>query len=292
MDLTEATEQLQQQTGIIATAEAATAISGGSISSAYRVPSKDGPLFLKLGRAGSHERFAAEVDGLRALRQCGALTVPMVYCHGRTESSSYLFLEWLELGTRSATTETSLGRALALQHRTTASSFGWARSNFIGATYQPNDQHDNWLTFLRERRLRFQLDLAARNGLPATEQAAGGAILDRLENFFGDDEIAPSLLHGDLWSGNWGELPAGVPCIFDPAVYCGDREADLAMTRLFGGFSSAFYDAYITEWPLRAGWEVRVDLYNLYHLLNHFNLFGEGYLAQVSGTLARLIERS
>ena len=255
------------------------------------MPSSHGPLFLKLSSAGDCARFEAEVDGLRAIKECGALRVPAIYCHGSTETAAYLFLEWLELGAASTVAEMALGHSLAHQHRTTAASFGWPRANFIGASAQPNDLHDHWITFLRETRLGFQLDLAAKSGLPGAEQEAGALVLDGLENFFDDDEIVPSLLHGDLWSGNWGVLANDVPCIFDPAVYWGDREADLAMTRLFGGFGGAFYAAYMTAWPLRSGWERRVELYNLYHLLNHFNIFGSGYLSQVSGSLARLADQ-
>jgi fructosamine-3-kinase len=291
LDLNEATEKLQQHTGITAEATDVTAIGGGNISQAYRVPSDEGPLFLKLGRSDSYEQFAAEVDGLEALEECGALRTPEILCHGKAGTIAYLFLEWLDLGRSSAAAETSLGRSLAQQHRATAKSFGWSRNNFIGSTYQSNELDDDWTTFWRDRRLRFQLDLAVRNGLPAAYRQAGAKVLAGLEIFFGDREIAPSLLHGDLWSGNWGSLAADVPCIFDPAVYRGDRETDLAMTRLFGGFGRAFYDAYMAAWPLRSGWEERIDLYNLYHLLNHFNLFGGGYLPQIRGTLTRLVER-
>ena len=291
LDLTEATRQLQHDTGITAQPDAATAVSGGSVCQAYRVPSSHGPLFVKLRSALDCHQFEAEADGLQTIDTCGALKVPTIYCYGSTETTAYLFLEWLELGARSTTAEIVLGHSLARQHTTTAASFGWSCDNFIGASAQPNHREDDWIAFWRDSRLGFQLDLAAENGLPATDQEAGAALLDRLENFFGDEEIVPSLLHGDLWSGNWGVLAADVPCIFDPAVYCGDREADLAMTRLFGGFGPAFYDAYMTTWPLRPGWERRVDLYNLYHLLNHFNIFGTGYLPQVSGSLVRLVDR-
>jgi fructosamine-3-kinase len=243
---------------------------------------------VKLDAAANSERFEAEADALRALRDSEALTVPTVYCHGSVGGTAFLFLEWLELGAASASAENTLGHLLAHQHRITATSFGWPRDNFIGMGVQPNAPSNDWISFVRDQRLGYQLDLAAKNGLPEADREAGTAILNGLEGFFDDAVITPSLLHGDLWSGNWGVLAADVPCIFDPAVYFGDREADLAMTRLFGGFGHAFYEAYTEAWPLREGWEHRVDLYNLYHLLNHFNIFGGSYLSQISVALSRL----
>jgi len=288
LNLTEATDELQHDTGITAEPADAVAVSGGSISRTYRVPSSRGPLFVKLNHAAGVVMFEAEVDGLEALREAHSLAIPAVYCVGRVKETAYLFLEWLDLESKSAPAEMMLGKGLARQHRISSESFGWTRDNVIGSTLQPNDQSENWITFLRDRRLGFQLDLAAQNGLPRAEREAGVELLAGLERFFDGDLPAPSLLHGDLWSGNWGATVSAVPYVFDPAVYFGDREADLAMTRLFGGFSHEFYDAYLDEWPLPSGWQGRVDLYNLYHLLNHFNLFGGGYLPQIAGALARL----
>ena len=288
LNLTQATHELQRDTGIEAKPTEATAVGGGSISRAYRVPSNKGPLFVKLNNAAGVAMFEAEADGLEALQDGGALAVPEVYSVGSVAETAYLFLEWLDLGTKSSAAESALGRGLARQHRISSDHFGWRRDNTIGSTHQPNDPHDNWITFLRNRRLGFQLKLAADNGLPRAEHEAGAALLDGLERFFAGEAPVPSLLHGDLWSGNWGSTTSDVPYVFDPAVYYGDREADLAMTRLFGGFTPAFYDAYMNEWPLQSGWSTRVDLYNLYHLLNHFNLFGSNYLPQISAVLARL----
>jgi len=171
---------------------------------------------------------------------------------------------------------------LAALHRRQAARFGWARDNTIGATPQANGWCESWTMFWRERRLAPQLALAARNGyridVPPVWRLLEG------------HEPAPSLLHGDLWSGNAGFLPDGAPVLFDPAVYYGDREADLAMTELFGGFPGEFYCAYNAAWPLASGYQQRKPLYNLYHLLNHLNLFGGGYLTQVRAAL-RLLAR-
>ncbi len=292
MNLTQATHELQRDTGIEAEPSEATAIGGGSISRAYRVPSNQGPLFVKLNHAAGVVMFEAEADGLQALQDGGALAVPAVYCVGSVAETAYLFLEWLDFGTKSVAAECALGRGLARQHRISSENFGWRRDNTIGSTHQPNDPHDSWIVFLRKRRLGFQLSLAADKGLPRADQQAGAALLGGLEKFFAGEAPVPSLLHGDLWSGNWGSTTSDVPYVFDPAVYFGDREADLAMTRLFGGFTRVFYDAYMTEWPLPPGWDTRVDLYNLYHLLNHFNLFGNSYLPQISAVLARLAKHS
>ena len=201
---------------------------------------------------------------------------------------AYLALEWIEFGGRTAGAERRLGTGLAIQHRCLAERFGWHRHNTIGATPQRNTRSADWIEFLRRERLGFQLDLASGHGLPDDLLARGRRLLAGLEAFFPGHRPEPSLLHGDLWSGNWGADARGVPYIYDPAVYHGDREADLAMTRLFGGFGSDFYAAYEHEWPLDPGWEGRVDLYNLYHLLNHFNLFGAGYLGGVADAMTRL----
>jgi len=207
----------------------------------------------------------AEADGLRAL---GAVVrVPRILDHG----PDFILLEQLDL--RRSGDWAALAQMLARLHRTTGPRFGWHRDNRIGATPQINGWRDDWATFFHECRLRPQLELARRNGFAFEEPP-------RLENH----RPEPSLLHGDLWSGNAGFIEEG-PVIFDPAVYYGDREADLAMTELFGGFPARFYAAYNEAFPLPDGYETRKHLYNLYHLLNHLNIFGEGYLAQVQRTL-------
>jgi fructosamine-3-kinase len=232
--------------------------------------------------------FEAEALGLAALEKIEAVRVPRVFAVGTVGDAAYLALEWIEFAAKSAEAEAELGRGLALQHRSTSTTFGWSRDNTIGSTPQLNRPCTDWPAFLRERRLRYQLDLAGRNGLPSSILGRGLSLLEQLDEFLGDHRPTPSLLHGDLWGGNWAATRAGVPFIFDPAVYYGDREADIAMTRLFGGFGDAFYAAYEAEWPLPASSERRVDLYNLYHLLNHFNLFGAGYLEAVQASIGRL----
>ena len=170
-----------------------------------------------------------------------------------------------------------------------ASAIGWHRDNWIGGTPQANDWCDDWCAFFRDRRLAPQLALAERNGFDGALIADGELLLAKLASLMGAHDPAPSLLHGDLWSGNAAALANGEPVVFDPAVCVGDREADIAMTELFGGFGRDFYAAYSDAYPLAAGYPLRRELYNLYHVLNHLNLFGAGYLAQADGLIARLL---
>ncbi|MGI9257330.1 MAG: fructosamine kinase family protein [Gammaproteobacteria bacterium] len=290
MSLLEVTGELEHLLGTKLSLSDAKRVGGGSINDAYRVSTDRGPLFLKLNSAVNDDMFEAEVDGLRALREARSIIVPEVLAYGVAADTAFLALEWLNLGRRSAMAEAALGVALARQHRVVSERFGWHRDNYIGLTRQPNDSASDWVAFYRDTRLGFQLKLAVENNIPAAIRKSIEQLLNRIGEYFGEEAVPPSLLHGDLWAGNWGTTADGQACIFDPAVYFGDREADLAMTRLFGGYGRDFYMAYEAEWPLASGWERRVDLYNLYHLLNHFNLFGEGYLSQVTAALNRLTD--
>jgi len=267
----------------------ARAVSGGSISRTERFETPRGPIFVKLEPRAAADRLEAEADGLAALRRAGAIALPEVLAHGVAGADAFLVVEWIEFAQKSREAERRLGTALARLHRATGDAFGWHRDNYIGRTPQPNGRSEDWIEFFRERRLGHQLELARANGIGADVLALGRALLDRLDAFFAGHTPAPSLLHGDLWGGNWGADANGTPFVYDPAVYYGDREADLAMTRLFGGFGDAFYRAYDEAWPPAPGRERRADLYNLYHLLNHFNLFGGGYRAQVLACLKRLV---
>ncbi|MBI5626988.1 MAG: fructosamine kinase family protein [Nitrosomonadales bacterium] len=171
----------------------------------------------------------------------------------------------------------------------TASQFGFAHKNFIGTTPQPNGWKNSWIDFWREQRLGFQLRLAKQNGYGSQLQTLGERLIDALPAFFENHTPQPSLLHGDLWRGNHSFLADGTPVIFDPAPYYGDRECDLAMTELFGGYPADFYAAYRAAFPLDEGYAVRKDLYNLYHILNHANLFGNGYARQAEQMMLRLL---
>ena len=282
--------ELARRNGFRGDSSQARVVSGGSINQAFKVPGDPRPLFVKINRAAALPDFEAESEGLESLSAAGGVAVPEVITSGCVGDAAYLALEWVEPGSRTAAAQQRLGAGLASQHRTTNERFGWHRHNTIGATPQRNTPSEDWLEFFRRQRLEFQLELAQRNGLPEQQLSQGRKLCERLESFFSGYRPKPSILHGDLWSGNWGADEAGTPYLFDPAVYYGDRETDLAMTRLFGGFGAAFYAAYDDRWPLAPGWERRVGLYNLYHLLNHFNLFGAGYLGQVATVLNRLLD--
>jgi fructosamine-3-kinase len=233
-------------------------------------------IFRKTGPAGSLDAFEAEADGLRELAAAEVVRVPEVYSVGRDAEGAFLEMEHLDLVTPDRDCEHRFGAQLAALHRVTSKLHGWHRDNTIGASPQPNTRCADWIEFFRQQRLRFQLTLAVRNGYGGELQERGELLAEHLPILFDDYRPVPSLLHGDLWSGNWGMVD-GHPAVFDPAVHYGDRECDLAMTRLFGGFGSAFYAAYEETWPLAAGWERRVPLYQLYHVLNHLNIFGDAY---------------
>jgi fructosamine-3-kinase len=271
-------------------AQPARRVHGGCINESYRWESRSGQLFVKVAPAGQLAMLEAEADGLRELSRANAVRVPRVLACGADEHNAFLALEWIELARSSSSAASAkLGEQLARQHRATSDRFGWRRDNTIGSTPQVNTPAASWVEFFRERRLRYQLELAARNGYSGRIQELGAELLEHIDAFFVDHRPAPSLLHGDLWGGNAAVDAEGAPVIFDPAVYYGDREADLAMTRLFGGFGAAFYSAYEAAWPLAAGARARVDLYNLYHVLNHVNLFGGGYETQAESMLERLL---
>jgi fructosamine-3-kinase len=264
-------------------------VGGGCINATEVLEGSGRKYFVKLNDASRLEMFAAEAEGLQALAMAKALRVPQPICHGQINGNAYLVLEYLELGSGSAQSLEKLGTGLAALHRCTQRQFGWHRANTIGSTPQINTPSDDWVVFYREHRLGYQLRLAAEQGCGGALLRQGEQLMDRLEVFFEGYRPVASLLHGDLWGGNYSAMRSGEPVIFDPAVYYGDRETDLAMTELFGGFGARFYAAYRAAWPLDAGYRVRKTLYNLYHVLNHFNLFGGGYAAQAEHMIGSLL---
>ena len=260
--------------------------SGSSLNSLFRVDAgNDAAFCVKVNAHTDLAMFEAEGAGLAAIADTRAVRVPRVLGAGRTGTHAFLVLEWLEL--EGASRGPALGNALAALHRFTSTRFGWHRDNTIGTTHQANAWADDWAAFFREQRLAPQLRLARRHGHERFLRD-GERVLSLVAALLHGHEPAPSLLHGDLWSGNAASLADGTPVLFDPAVYYGDREADLAMTELFGGFGPDFYAAYRAAWPLPPGYERRRTLYNLYHLLNHLNLFGAIYGPQVQAMLAQL----
>ena len=233
--------------------------------------------------------FAAEAAGLEELAKAKAVRVPMPICFGASGSQAYIVLEHLALGGSTRGVMSEFGEQLAQMHRYTNDQFGWFRENTIGSTPQENTWSDNWIDFYADSRLMYQINMAADRGIGSATVDATHRIIDQLADFFVGYQPQASLLHGDLWSGNYGVLDSGEPVIFDPATYYGDREADLAMSELFGGFGREFYRAYDSAWPIDAGYSVRKTLYNLYHILNHFNMFGGGYGSQAGSMTRQLL---
>ncbi|WP_082805896.1 fructosamine kinase family protein [Marichromatium gracile] len=259
---------------------------GGCINHALVLESGARGYFVKLNSPERLTMFEAEAEGLGTLAEAAAIRVPRPICSGLAEGHSFLAMEYLALDGRLDPVRAAHG--LAALHRTSAERHGWHRDNTIGSTPQHNAPCADWAEFWRERRLRPQLELAAAQGHGGALQRAGERLLLGVDALL-DHAPTPSLLHGDLWGGNIGATADGAPVIFDPAVYHGDRETDLAMTELFGGFGPAFHAAYREAWPLAPGYAVRKTLYNLYHVLNHLNLFGGGYRQQAQGMIEQLL---
>ncbi len=263
-------------------------VGGGCINQGYQISGNNDTYFVKLNSAQQVEMFAAEALGLQQMFATQTIRIPQQIGWGTAASSSYIVLEWLELGSRGGDKcWENMGRQLAAMHRGGgADRFGWERHNTIGSTPQINTWTENWADFFAEHRIGYQLKLAKGRGgnFPDTTK-----VVEAVRQSLGDTSPQPALVHGDLWSGNAAVTLDREPVIFDPATYYGDREVDLAMTELFGGFPAAFYRGYNEVWPLDPGYKKRKDLYNLYHLLNHFNLFGGGYGSQANYTIQQIL---
>ncbi len=262
---------------------------GGCINSTFTVSDHELRYFVKLNSAQLIDMFEAEAAGLKQIAASNSIRVPAVICTGISGRQSYLVLQHLDFVPGDVRSHQQLGSDLAQMHHYSAKLFGWHQNNTIGSTPQHNKQCSNWIEFWRSERLVYQLQLAANNGYAGQLQKLGEHLISDLDHFFSGYSPQASLLHGDLWSGNYAISADGTPVIFDPAVYFGDRETDIAMTELFGGFNSHFYQAYQEVFPLDDGYQIRKTLYNLYHVLNHLNLFGGGYLNQAESMLDRLL---
>lgn len=261
-------------------------LGGGCISATGVVSGAGEHFFVKVNDLTFANVFESEARALRVLGESKTVRVPSVLGTGVTPTAAFLVLEYLEL--KASPTQKdweTLGAALAELHRykspreSEAQNYGWCEDNVIGSTPQRNDWMDDWAVFWRDCRIAEQLKLAKRNGIdfPWAE-----AMLLSIPKILADHQPPASLLHGDLWRGNAAISVDGQPMVYDPASYWGDRESDLAMTELFGGFPSVFYNAYRDAYPLESGYLTRKKLYNLYHVLNHCNLFGCGYVSQAN----------
>mgnify|MGYP001137478811 CR=1 FL=1 len=260
----------------------------------YRLSSVAGDCYLKFHHDAPVEYFAAEAAGLEALAASGEFVVPQPLLHGELDDRAFLLMQYLSLhgaavDGNSDAAMVRFGRALAGLHRQRAEYHGWHRDNSIGGTPQCNSPCDDWAEFYIEYRLRPQLALLAGAAAPPRLLDAGERLCAVVPRLLGGHRPQPSLLHGDLWWGNAGWLADGRPAIIDPATYYGDRETDLALCELFGGFSTAMFAAYREAWPLAEGYPLRRELYQLYHLLNHANLFAGGYVARSLHSAERLL---
>ena len=283
---TEIAEKISQATGEKFTVNNYHSVRGGCINQGYKITDNDRSYFVKLNQGSQIEMFAAEALGLKQMLETNTIRIPHPICWGITGNKSYIAMEWLEFTSGEGKSWEEMGHKLAAMHRFKVSSeFGWEVNNTIGATPQINTKTANWADFFAEHRIGYQIKLARRKGGNfATE------IIEIVRKKLADRQPQPSLVHGDLWSGNVAVTIEGEPVILDPATYWGDREVDIAMTEVFGGFPAAFYRGYNQEWELDTGYQQRKTIYNLYHILNHFNLFGGGYGSQASRMISQIMK--
>ncbi|NMG57113.1 fructosamine kinase family protein [Geitlerinema sp. P-1104] len=264
-------------------------VGGGCINQSSTLSDGERTFFIKLNQASALDMFIAEAVGVKEMWETHTIRVPKPICWGTAGNSAYLVMEYLDLQGRGGGSGVwqEMGRKLAQMHRTgTRDRFGWDRSNTIGATPQMNPWTEDWAEFFAEHRIGFQLRLAARKGMRFT---GADELVEKIPQLLAGHTPIASIVHGDLWGGNASVTAEGEPVIFDPATYYGDREVDIAMTELFGGFSAAFYQGYNEEWPLDEGYDRRKTLYNLYHIINHYNLFGGGYGSQAQSMIRSLL---
>lgn len=290
-ELIDAIEALiREELGSAFRIETAAALSGSSVAARWRVEGAGSRFFVKTAEASHAPLFSAECNGLAALAANGALRIPHALGCGHSEEHAFLVQEFLDLQKLDTEHANRAGEALAELHRDEGERYGWPSDNFIGTSAQSNSESEHWPIFFAEHRLKPQLERARAAGFRGELQQHGERICEKIGAFFLEYRPRAALLHGDLWSGNIAMLADGTPVIFDPAVYRGDRETDLALSELFGGLPERFYAAYRKAAPLDLGYETRKTLYNFYHILNHLNLFGRGYLRQAEWMAKALVE--
>ena len=260
-------------------------LSGGCINHVHRLQTSIGDFCIKYNlRDRFPEMFTSEADGLALLNNAGEIHVPDVCCTGYAGSFAYILLEYIDEGRKSSSFMNDFGRSLARLHKHTAGYFGHKLDNYMGSLPQSNKKHTTWNLFFVEERLKRQVSLA-NVYFSSSDVAAFERLYARLDELLPVEP--PALLHGDLWGGNYMVAPDGKACLIDPAVYYGHREVDIAMTTLFGGFDESFYASYQEEYPLEIGWQERLDIFKLYPLLIHLNLFGSGYLGSILSIIRR-----
>ncbi|MEL7331990.1 MAG: fructosamine kinase family protein [Cyanobacteria bacterium J06560_2] len=280
---------IAQSTGTPFQIKTQRSVSGGCINQALKVSDTLRSFFVKLNRADQLHMFEAERDGLKAMYDTRSIRTPQPLCCGVAGGSAYIAMEWLDLGSNHSNQAwQQMGEQLARMHQSTsAEGFGWHRDNTIGATPQKNRWCETWVDFWRDRRLGPQFSFAYDKGAHFPQR---DELMNAIPRLLKGHTPTASLLHGDLWSGNAFITTAGEPVILDPATYYGDPETDLAMTELFGRLPSAFYSGYETVSPIDSGYQRRKTLYNLYHILNHFNLFGGSYASQANSMMQQILK--
>lgn len=278
---------MQKTTGKRPEIFSSSTLTGGDINQAAKIQTHDGMWFAKWNRADAYPgMFAAEARGLELLSGVGEIAIPMVVGVGEEENLSMLVLEFISSAPHKPGFWRQFGQQLTRLHQHTNTTFGLDHHNYIGSLQQLNQQNTNWIAFFITCRLEEQIRLARnQKRIENNTVKLFERLFLRLDEFFPVEP--PSLLHGDLWSGNYMVNNMGDPCIIDPAVYYGHRLMDLGMTRLFGGFPAEFYEAIHETWPLESNWQQATDIANLYPLMVHVNLFGGGYLGSVHATLKR-----
>lgn len=284
---TQIAQQISQATGQKFQVDSHRSVSGGCINQGYQITGNGSTYFVKVNQPSQAGMFAAEALGLKQMLETNTIRVPQPICWGVTDNS-FIVMEWLEFGRANSQIWAEMGQNLAEMHKTKgAAQFGWEQNNTIGSTPQINTWTADWAEFFSEHRIGYQLKLAKRRGgsFPNRDEVVA-AVREQLSN----RQPLPSLVHGDLWSGNAAATADGEPVILDPATYWGDREVDIAMTELFGGFPAAFYRGYNQAWQLDRGYQQRKTIYNLYHILNHFNLFGGGYSSQANRMISQIMK--
>ncbi|MBE9059560.1 fructosamine kinase family protein [cf. Phormidesmis sp. LEGE 11477] len=281
-------EHISEVTGSPFQIAAQRSVGGGCINQAAKVSGRNRTFFIKTNHVDQLAMFEAERDGLQEMYDSRSIRVPQPLCCGVAGTLSYIVMEWLDLGGgRSGSAWRQMGEQLAAMHRATSDhGYGWHRDNTIGSTPQQNQWCEDWVEFWRDRRLGPQFSLAHAKGGHFSRR---DELMNAIPKLLRGHTPTASLLHGDLWSGNAAITAEGEPVILDPATYYGDPEADLAMTELFGRFPNEFYQAYDSVLPIDDGYRQRQVLYNLYHILNHFNLFGGSYESQANSMINQLL---
>jgi protein-ribulosamine 3-kinase len=280
-------QQITQATGESFKPNRQQSVGGGCINEVNKISDGKKSYFVKTNTIAHGDMFEAEAEALVEISNSNTVKVPEAVCYGDDGKSCFLVLEYMDL--KGCCNMQQFGQQFAAMHKVTHKQFGWHRNNTIGSTPQINSYHEDWVDFWRENRLGYQLDLAARNGYGGELQSLGEKLMADFHVLFSTYTPNVSMLHGDLWGGNLSALSDGAAVIYDPAFYYGDRESDLAMTQLFGGFDSNFYSSYNEAWPLDSGYSVRKEFYNIYHIINHLNIFGGGYHGQAINMIEQIL---